>query len=114
MQNAAFEKKNRIKEFCMNLGPMFRDESMEKRLKKSELWARKSQKLGLEYEKVSSSLSLHKKINSNVDRFSQQMLTYFKSVSQLENDNELMEKAAITIQKYARGYLERVKIASVL
>jgi hypothetical protein len=87
---------------------MFEDNSLEKLRKVELLDVQRSQRLVTEYDRVNSSLSLHKIINQKVDYFSMQLSSYFNSVSELEIENIRQELAAIKIQKIVRGHLTRM------
>lgn len=88
--------------------PMYEDHSLEKLRKVELLDVRRSQRLVTEYDRVNSSLSLHKMINQKVDYYSMQLSSYFHSVSELEITNFRQDLAAVQIQKMVRGYLTRI------
>ncbi|OMJ88982.1 hypothetical protein SteCoe_8996 [Stentor coeruleus] len=87
---------------------MYEDHSLEKLRKVELLDVRRSQRLVTEYDRVNSSLSLHKMINQKVDYYSMQLSSYFHSVSELEITNFRQDLAAVQIQKMVRGYLTRI------
>ena len=93
---------------------MFNDNSLEKPLKKKQIQSRAIKKLQSELNKVSSSLSIHKNMNSRVDIFSQQLSSYFNSVTDIRIEEIIMNEAAVVIQKAIRGYLVRAKLAAVI
>ena len=100
--------------YCEKLGVPFRDNSLEKNQKLNQITLKNLSKLKTTYKTLNSSLSLHRSINSKVDLYSQNLSSYFASVSQLETELVLMESAATTIQRYFRGYLARVTNSQVM
>ena len=53
-------------------------------------------------------------MNSRVDIFSQQLSSYFNSVTDIRIEEIIMNEAAVVIQKAIRGYLVRAKLAAVI
>ena len=99
--------------FCKTIKSHYRDNSLEKSTRMKWLQRLRSEKLEDDYYRVSSSLSVHKNINSRVDLFSKQLSSYFNSVSDMNIEEIKMQGAAVVIQKHVRGYLARCKYARV-
>jgi hypothetical protein len=99
--------------YCEKLGSLFTDSSLEKSKRLEKISQQKSFKLKNQYETLNSSLSLHRSINSRVELYSQDLSSYFASVSHLENEKLRMDLAATIIQKHFRGHQARIANSSV-